>query len=1771
MEQQNSGFPQPEKVVFEIVGGLDTYGVATGVVDQGVRIATFDYVLDIESRLLRDFVASKVRLTSPRLRFEGVGRCESHSDVRSTREEREVQQRRAAQKKLRLARKALPKDERLKDKAVKQSQAFNKRVEAPVQEQGLGAVLVKRVVPSVLAGVGGIVSAKVLVDGLAATIQPLLGAVSDSLKGILSNGVKATEQVNVLLKQLTDTFTSFVKSVKAIVGGLWILPMGVLAYWVLGKFVDNEVLRVVIMGALSIAFGKLWPHVADHFSSIGKVEAQAGVHGQENVLKSVILALLTFSYIPRQGSEVFLRVLSSRISMLPRLGDGIESLFKIVVDLAEKAISLIYWATGVKDEDNSTKQFYFGDQVTKAVKTWLKKSYDFMDKLGLKPAPEVVRATHDHVRRGYAMLQTVKDDQLLFLLKRGVDNLETKLAPFMGVVTAGKNFRVEPHFVLFTGLSGVGKSSILVKFVLSALLLSGECKPKDVLANLWQKGSSEYWNGYVNQKCVVMDDVFQKVSAKGDPESEYMDIIRMISNWSYPLNMADLNSKGRFYFDSPLVVGTTNCSNIHETTYKEVVKCPEAVVRRIHDVIYIEAAPDYAKEDGTMDYMKLEAKFKQDIDSLLNTDRDGPILPEHVVDCVPWDAWRAKRVDFTKFTFPARGQSFDDAVDLRQLVVDLALKLKTKREYHQASLDAMDSYASILGVSMAEPQLQSGIERLEAYPEPSCAAQFRTALNSYEDCLAQYQPELEEHKLKLLCAHFKKKNRSYFDYERGQDLRAKFEHVGLWKMLVLGLITALDGSVYTAGVAANENGCAAWLDAFGSKFGQPFFGDISTITLEEVRSRVQFLIDTLGDSFACSRYGINTTSHSCLVAWLDNFKLKMDLHYDEMGKLADLFHVESTFKNLCVKFVGSLKKDLQNFNFVGAGVKIFALHGVLKLVRLVFKLTVGLVKTVYAGVRSILGFGEEEAKPVVLEPAQPQGNHVAVMQDEQVYDKIYANLYTAYMPKHNLVIGQILFVEHRLAVMPLHYIDQITSKLSGEISEGDEIVLYDGAQKYGKIKMTVKQFLAVPRFVDCSGVLGDDAVDVVFLNFDARSNMSAKAKITNHFVSESNYSDVAKAVLPARLSVTRIAPSGDHVYLQKQDFFWPVIKKQTNMHVGKKFLPLLWATGMTTRVGDCGGPLMISRRDSCPQGRCILGIHVAGNSCPVQPKAYAAPVTYESILRAKAALKVCSDNFEEDMAAKGIGFAPVSEPESIVLTQSGLVAGSFEVLGVVDKPVAMAPRTRIAMTPLHAEEPFGPSGLARAHLRPILVNGELKFPMVEGLKNYQTPLEWRDIPDLDLIVAVATKRFREASVHDSREILSFEESVKSPLLMKLKAVNRATSAGYPFVLDGQRGKTLYFGKGEEYDLDGEECLRLRARCEHIINEAKRGVRLAHICVDFLKDEVRPQAKVDACATRVISGSPLDYVISFRQYFGSFMAAMFRNHTVSGFTPGINPYQEWWQLADELTNAGKHFFDGDFSRFDASEQPYILWAILKFINEWYDDGEENARVREVLFMDLVHSRHLSSPSGPLKYVIQWNKSLPSGHPLTTPVNSLYAMIALVLCYARLSGNPIDFWDHCYAATNGDDNISGVDDERKDVYNQVTVAQAMELYLGLKYTSGSKDGLLQPFKPLSELTFLKRRFLRDENNELARGGWLAPLDLQSFLYSAYFTKAKQNVAADIANNLEFALGELSLHEPEVWSKYAPEIFACLERYEYAPKYGRSRDAYRQYMSSKTDFWY
>lgn len=1759
-------------------------------------------------------------------------------DRKTSRDERDAHMRKLARRNYREVRKLLPKSVRTRE-VREERKAMDELVqscrEADIEVQGNFAETAVKVA----AGVG---------------IGAFLMKTGSAISRVLRKTEKLTDKANELLEQVVDFISGLKQQAQKLMGFLWVIPCAVLLFWLKNTIGDNRLVWASLAVLLLPVFGKQMWEVISPYLPCG-IRPQAA---DTQLFAGLIVSVLSFSFLPSKASSLVPAILQ-RLSFFPKATDGLMGLYNFAVSMFETVINLVFQVAGFRDSEGNVKVVYFGDAISKTVKKWVNESHKYANELRLNPSLEIITKAQEHVVTGYSTLQLIKDKKLHDAFVRSLRDYEEKCRSTLPIMVSGQNLRPEPEMVLLVGAPGVGKTCMISRMAMSILLMAGETTPEHALKNIWQKGSSEYWNGYVRQKAVIFDDLFQKLDKVGCAESEVFDIIRMISNWTYPLNMADLESKGKIQFDSPLVLGTTNCYNITQSTWNQVINNKEALLRRIHHPVYVQVSQEYAL-DGRLNYEKFESEYLANINSLKELET---ITVEQYINAVPWHAWDAWKIkDYDTFSGP-KDNSLNDLnrIALGQFVQGVAAKLRSKKTRHIATLDSMIAHASLAKAVKPQARSTDGSQ-----PETPASFVDERASGSGEVGERPVSPDPNlgyseidvDESVDVPIDFIVRDNSHVEDYDRLEEteyIDAMFHQEEILEgQDTIPVVNRSPGSERDLGesteIPNDPINANTWFDrwstdyhrenphmaaarlqaaviAFDSSFSpltekelgftdrcairnhfykffaefagrQEEYGAIVTIAIHKLRSIVDAIHDCPFDistsatkrefvrrfnelANLCRNYDVvvkwdkGYRHYAAVTATLTKLKALITEANKTRNDMQEALDEEFGFIGMCkhmVRVVQEMWKcDNVLWKIAGVAMGVSLAHAGVRLFRLFwgcFRAGVGLIA-------KCLGFRdpEEEIAVVTNNEIKEQNTAAGASADVELSRTISGNMFGIWCPAKNLSPGNLLFIGSTVAIMPRHFIKWFEDEVASGLSPDAKLhLLQANAKERTRPEFTVGELLGYKRFIP------EQNSDFLFIEFPLSTGLQAKRDITNHFSSADKMLAIARSKPGVSLHTidTCKKPTDDRVRVNGLVYASHYVERVTNRPVGSVTPDFLWKSSMDSKSGDCGGFLMVRRAADAPDGR-ILGIHIGGNCSMGCSFGYAQPVSRETVIAAKKHFGTIEDQGEIDLHCRGITLHTEHDPEPLI--EGGLVRGSFDYIGMVEPSdgVSLSPISSLTKTVLYHEKTFGDSGLDIAHLRPVLVEGELKYPMVEALKNYQTPVEYVDIPNKKLLFSVAMQKFTDLSVRHTRDILDFEEAVSGPFGLKMKAINRATSSGYPFVLMGYPGKTAFFGNGEDFSFASERCDDLRERVHYIISQAKKGVRLGHICLDFLKDETRPLAKVEAVATRAISGSPVDYVIAFRMLFGSFMAAMYAHHTDSGFTPGINPYRQWWMLASNHQTGGrrsegkkKFHFDGDFSRFDASEQPFLLWSILDYVNEWYNDGPEMALARKTLWLEVVHSRHISTLQGKSVHIIQWNKSLPSGHPMTTIINSMYAMFSLVYCYAKATGDLTGFWDHCHSSTNGDDNLNTTDETVIDKFNQVTVAEHMK-DLHLTYTSGSKDGKLVPHVPFEKLTYLKRRFRRDYSDEHDSGGWTAPLELQSFLFSSYFTKNKRCVSDDVTDKLEFALGELCLHEPEVWNEHAPKVHEVLKELNRAPKYGNAREAYVSFMKTKVDFWY
>jgi hypothetical protein len=478
--------------------------------------------------------------------------------------------------------------------------------------------------------------------------------------------------------------------------------------------------------------------------------------------------------------------------------------------------------------------------------------------------------------------------------------------------------------------------------------------------------------------------------------------------------------------------------------------------------------------------------------------------------------------------------------------------------------------------------------------------------------------------------------------------------------------------------------------------------------------------------------------------------------------------------------------------------------------------------------------------------------------------------------------------------------------------------------------------------------------------------------------------------------------------------------------------------------------------------------------------------------------------------------------------------GDFIPLGKIDRNLRGNGRSNIVASPLqktYEYNDYTPT-TAPAILHRTFVNGEYVDPLEKGLRKCGVKTALIEKNKLEAAFKhYSNKIFNNIDSNHCR-VLTHEESISGiEGDQYADAINRRSSPGYPWSdqTQGHVGKTKWLGKDDIFIYDHPELVQaLNYREER----AKQGLRTPTYWVDTLKDERRSLEKVAAAKTRVFSAGSMDYIILFRKYFLGFNAHVMKEKIDNEIAVGINVYSpEWDRLARHLSSQGPKVIAGDFSNFDGSLNPQIVAKIVDLINEWYDDGEENARVRRVLWEEITSSHHIFEDN-----VYSWTHSQPSGNPATTIINSLYNSISMRIVYQIVMADTpfasLKYFNQFVSMISyGDDNVVNINEMIIEHFNQLTITEGYS-QIGMTYTDEAKTGVLVPFRSLADVKFLKRGFRKDVR-------FYAPLELDVIMEMPQWVKTDLNVVENTVVNVETALRELSLHPEPVFNKYSQQL--------------------------------
>lgn len=574
-----------------------------------------------------------------------------------------------------------------------------------------------------------------------------------------------------------------------------------------------------------------------------------------------------------------------------------------------------------------------------------------------------------------------------------------------------------------------------------------------------------------------------------------------------------------------------------------------------------------------------------------------------------------------------------------------------------------------------------------------------------------------------------------------------------------------------------------------------------------------------------------------------------------------------------------------------------------------------------------------------------------------------------------------------------------------------------------------------------------------------------------------------------------------------------------------------------TFSGESGAVLTVQGKDSRP---IALGMHI-GRKNGAGQCGVSLPLCREDL-----------DNLMEDF-----------EPQSVLASAKQRFDDfPFEVTRISDLPARSTGRSKLFRTDLYNWAGTCTRKPAR-HRAFQNANGDVVDPMMVALSKlkqvYTLPT---DIPPG--VMGFLHKSFPRPTDFAPGPV-SYDEALRGDFRKGSKGICFSTSSGYPFSLlkGNYKGKGPYIVKStlaNGYDtLDYEP--GFLAQTMEVDRQLRQGTKCVALWADCTKDELRKNEKADEGKTRLIATCPLDYLILYRRYFLDFITASARIAATAPVAVGINPHSvDWTVLYSRLNVPGNSIISGDYSNFDGKLPKFVGEVFLRFVNEWYDDGEEAATARITLVENVYAAMRING-----KYVYQVADGNPSGNPITSIYNSICNVVMLyVVVVVYLKVDP-SLWR---VSTYGDDNISSLPVPGLRCSH---IAGFIKDRFGLEYTHSSKAD--DPVDTMETAVYLGRSFRTGETNIRA------PLSMTIIQEIPYYMTTKDQQEVTMVSMASSLYLELHHHGKDVYKERSDAFLsAILKSPVFGGQYGfiaetrqRYEDLFRKmYVEGGVDYY-
>lgn len=1528
------------------------------------------------------------------------------------------------------------------------------------------------------------------------TLEDLTKIIADKETGGLR------EEVLTFMKALPVT-NNEIKSVRNLVGDLaqfGLVALGITCMCI-SAVVDNTTIKIL---TATLAVYCCWNHnlftkCIDHLMNLFRqpqLERQGGL--DPDFISSLFTSLwITYTGKPGTGLP---GLISDQLKLFPKYQPTILQVTDWVLQTLDLVADSLCSHFGVR------KDFDFWKDPSLAVQKFVTKAKSITagwDGETLYKSVFSAELIKETIAEGENLLIKAKRAPAsTSIITRYLSTLNQILAYFTDNKLALTGLRQEPVCVLFRGFPGNFKTSTVQHLTraITAKVLNNfgdettkqafRDNPNDFVFN--RQHENKYWEGYTAKAIVTtMDDFGQSRDQAGNPDNEYMNMIRMVNEFPMNCHMATMSKKDSVFFGSSFIFATSNLARFDPVS----IVSRDAIMRRFtFDVIVHPKVEFCANPDATPMMQTLDKSKLPDGELGVPCNAPGPILQfsivkrDQIVEAVSFD----QLVEKVYNAFLERKRWFN------QKVHDLD---RTTREYFDEEVDVLF-------------EEDFGVDQLEA--QQGLVPVFPDFINDAHKRIKSKKPEvLKWIRENFYVSYIKKEDDDLSDYD--QDYETLIDDVRNYqnfygeKLPTDKFMTTFDEDSSISQVQKN---------LIRLRYDEQKFEDFEKWFMMSYCHRYhQITRNPLGKAL---NFLINFSTifiPNCLCSLSSLIIKKGTLFLDDLKTLK--FTIPEGIK----KFMNDIYNFVRDHKFILMGA-----IGIISLVIGTAKLYYNDCSAAIKSRRMCRTYGEPVPQTVwdydknssdIVAKIVTKNTYEMWIKGKQCDDQVISD--------YNKQLGFITFIKGQTGIVPFHFFKNIVKNINDDWCKFNVILKSNIGENFDHC-MSLDEFMTLQHQGELIG--SQDLTLVVF------PYIREHATLINFFKTDNDIKKIS--TLNAVLIHPSVAARLDnHVTATKMNCSYVDVETKDQVNINSAF----WYNLFTTK-GDCGSLLV--HIDPTIQQRKLIGVHVAG--APKGGYGVTSVITQEKLNEALEKIsfkyKVDDSNFElesqidlDQNMSQFIGLGKVEKYPAGPIRNEHIRSRMYGCLCEEgEKPLKV-------LSLLH------PKMIKGIYVDPM-INGLANYGSAD-CSTISTPKlkaasasYWAFLRQKSLSIHKVEPR-----LFDHEEIILGISGEKL-----FKSVNRGSSLGYPYNAEprpGFKGKAFLLGDGQDFDLENPNFLEFMENVKNTERMILEGKRPKFIFTDNLKDEKLKREKVVEGRTRVFSAAPFDLVYLVRKYFGAFCLWFGKNNKFNGCAVGLNPYsRDWDLLAGLMTNVGgKHdnlaYGAGDYSKFDGSEKARIHWEILDVIQKFYTQNihsmtpEEVAqvmldcKVRHILWFEVVNSIHLVRG-----VLMMWCNSLPSGHPLTTVINNMYNHISMRYCWITLHNNNLDsvwsFDKHIYLCTMGDDQIFAVSESKRELYNEATISEAMK-ELALKYTSDTKDGVNLQLRKLTDITFLKRKF--SYNKELRR--WVAPLDNNTIKEICYWTKPGENNEKIVADHCDSMIMEWSLHGKEHFNQNVPKL--------------------------------